>query len=386
MARAADRPFPEAPPAAAAELLGRVLLALTYLALLYGLASPLVRESGGSAQIEFVVGLRVVLFGVTALAAMLIQGARATLRSLAAASLVLLALALALGPEPAGQAGDVRDLLSVQVAVLAAVLWGTWLARLLERPGHLLVVVLCAAAGDAWLNVLKVPESVGPLHPIRMLRLSWPPALEGLYAAPTFADLMFLALYLEAARRFRFKLSSVALGAAAAYGVASLMSMASMKIMLSLPLVGLGVLMGAWPRFRCTAADVLQAFVLALALFLALLGLTTLKRGFQPVPERPLDPQYLRRVAGARAPFPRHEKTDGHSAVRSVARAEGSAGYCGIRTRVPTLSLLGSGKLFAAINCLGGTPYFRATAYSVSPFCSTYQDSPPVDALSPAEA
>lgn len=310
MATRLDRPFPEAPPAQAPELLGRLLLALTFVALAYGLTAPRLSDATGGARLEAVVLLRVFLFALGGLAASLIQGARARDAALGASAALALAALWYLGPphpeaapvvnEPDARwawSGSVRDLLLVQAALLAAVLSGTWLGRLLERPGHLLAVVLCAAAGDAWLNVLHVPESVGPGNPVRLMRFSWPPPLSGLHAAPTFADIFFLALYLEAARRFRFRLLAVAAGAVTAYAVASLLSLIAMKTMLSLPLVGLGVLMGAWPQFRCSAGDVIRAFALALLLFAVLLGFNSLRDAFHPRTEPPPHPFYWRRVA-----------------------------------------------------------------------------------------
>ena len=188
-------------------------------------------------------------------------------------------------------------LLALQCALFAALFLGAWLARWIETPGQLLVVALCAAAGDAWFGVMQVPESVAATHPLRAARLPGPPTMGNLITAPSCLDLLYLSFFLEVSRRFRFKLPAVAVGIVGGYLVASFLSLATLRVMLTLPLVCLGTLLGAWPDFRCTPKEVARAFVAALLLFGLLIGLTSLRRELHPAPERPPDLYPARDVA-----------------------------------------------------------------------------------------
>lgn len=319
------RPFPDPPPAALPELAGRLVLAIAFVALVLGLFASNLQPPEGlpRGSLKTLVFPRLGAFMLAALVAGLLQGARAPSRLLLALGLVAAVLALSLLPvaerpmlglralaesterETPALGATLATLVRFEVAVLAAVLLGTWLGRLLETPGHLLVVVLCAAAGDAWLSMLQVPETVGPGHPISLMRLNWPPAWNGISVAPTFPDVLFLAVFLEAARRFRFHGFSVAFGAAAGYAVASFLSLATWRVMLALPMVGLGVLMGSWPDFRCSAREVIKAFTLALVLFAALVGLTSLHKALHPPPQPRRNPLQYRNIAVYEAVRPR---------------------------------------------------------------------------------
>lgn len=319
------RPFPDPPPAAAAELAGRLVLAIAFVALILGVFASTLQPADGLSRgsLKALVFPRLAAFVLAALVAGLVQGARAPERLLLICGLLAGALALFLLPaqerpmlglralaESAGRetpalGATLGTLVRFEAAVLAAVLVGTWLGRLLEDSGHLLVVVLCAAAGDAWLSMLQVPETVGPGHPVSLMRLNWPPAWNGISVAPTFPDVLFLAVFLEAARRLRFHGFSVAFGAVAGYAVASFLSLATWRVMLALPMVGLGVLMGAWPDFRCSAREVIKAFTLALILFAALVGLTSLHKALHPPPQPRHDPLQYRNIAAGEASSPR---------------------------------------------------------------------------------
>src|SRR6185369_3968423 len=58
-----------------------------------------------------------------------------------------------------------------------------------------------------------------------------------------------------------------------------------------------GVLMGAWPDFRCTGREVIGAFAAALLLFAVLLGLHSLRTSLHPAPTPRPETQQMRRVA-----------------------------------------------------------------------------------------
>jgi len=298
-----ERPFPDPPPACAAEISGRAALALALIALAFALCA--LREPPGenAGALEGLMLPRMGAFVLAALVAGLIQGARLKNLVLLAGALLATLSAFILQTDPPGDGAALRlahDLGLLETSLLAAVLWGTWLGRGLSGPGHLLAVVLCASAGDAWINLSQVPQSVGETHPLRLLRLGWPPGVGALGAAPSLLDMLFLSLYLEAARRLRFHMLSVVLGALAGYAAASLLSLATLRVMLALPLVGLGVLLGAWPEFRCTGKEVLLAFALAVALFLALKGFGYLRQQLHPEPVPRPPPFQLKLVAQAR--------------------------------------------------------------------------------------
>lgn len=296
------RPFPDPPPACAAEISGRAVLALALIALAFAL-STLRDPPGESAGLfEGLLLPRMGAFALAALVAGLLQGARLKNPVLLGGAVLALFAALMLqttAPSYGAGLRLVHDLGLLETSLLTAVLWGTWLGRRVTGPGPLLAVVLCASAGDAWMNLAQVPEAVNETHPLRLLRLGWPPGVGAQGAAPSLLDMLFLSLYLEAARRLRFHLPSVVLGALAGYAVASLLSLATLRVMLALPLVSLGVLLGAWPEFRCTGKEVLLAFTLAVTLFLVLKGCGYLRQQFHPVPVPRPPPFQLKLVAQA---------------------------------------------------------------------------------------
>lgn len=308
----ARRPLTILPPAAAGELLGRAAMGLVFVALAYGLAGRVFSGPTESLSPELWVLPRLGAFALAALVAAVIQGARPrgpVLLTGACLSLLLAWLLLPSIPIGLGERGTTAveaargtsasgwELCRLQSVMFAAVLLGTWFARNLERPSHLLAVVLCAAAGDAWYSVMHVVDSVPTGHPLRLMQFPWPPAIGSIIAAPSFADVLFLSLYLETARRLGFSVSAVFAGAAGGYILASFLSLATWHVMLSLPLMGLGVLVGAWPAFKCSAREVLKAFALALVLFSILLALTILRANLHPAPPMEPDRLHLRDVA-----------------------------------------------------------------------------------------
>lgn len=317
MALSAPRPLPTPPPAARREILGRLILALAFIAVAYGLMAPPWMVGDANSGPELAIIPRLGAFLLTAFVAGLIQGARTRNLLLFVGAVAASVAALLLLPDPVATnlklhgkpwTGSAQDLGLLQASLLAAALWGTLFARGLTKPSHLLMVVLCASAGDAWLNLMRVPDTVSAGHPLKLLRLAWPPAVAQASYAPTFTDLMFLSLYLEAGRRFRFHGPSILFGAVAGYAVATLLSLVTLRVMLALPLVSLGVLMGAWPDFRCTGREVLGAFVAAVMLFVVLLGLHHLRLSLHPQPTPRPEPRNINRVAEAPLARPRATK------------------------------------------------------------------------------
>jgi hypothetical protein len=227
----------------------------------------------------------------------LVQGARPRGRALLLGALVAGSAGLLLHMACPNQSGMGWTLARLESSLLAAVCLGTWLARGIRTPGELLTVVLCAAAGDAWFTVRHVPESVPPGHVVGWLRLAWPPGVGNVPLAPAFTDLVFCAVYMEVARGLGFRRSAVGAGALAGYAVASSLALLFGEMMPALPLVGLGVLSGAWPSVRCTPLEVLKALLAALVLFGVLLGAGLLRRTLYPQPKVRPDIVYPRNLA-----------------------------------------------------------------------------------------
>jgi hypothetical protein len=297
MAAPLPRTFPDPPPARWTDLLGRLALGAAGVALLYGLANLVVVSAAQPSATSALATLRVVLFALTVALSALVQGARPRGEALAAGVLLAGSAGLLLhvaGPYPSGMGWTLARLES---SLLAAVCLGTWLARGVKTPAVLLTVVLCAAAGDAWFTVRHVPESAPPGHVVGWLRLAWPPGVGSVPLAPAFTDLAFCAVYMEVARGLGFRRSAVGAGALAGYSVASLLALLFGETMPALPLVGLGVLTGAWPSVRCTPLEVLKALLAALVLFGVLLGASLLRRALYPQPKTRPDIVYPRNLA-----------------------------------------------------------------------------------------
>jgi hypothetical protein len=259
-----------------------VVLILALAALAFGLALPAAPRLTEASPLAWQTFGALAPFAVGVLVALVIQGGRMPASVLWTGALAATALSGTLHVVGRSSAAPAWLLAREESALLAAVLWGTCLARPLRGSGELLAVVLCAAAGDAWFTVLRVPESVSETHPAHWLRLAGPLSPGGLNLAPSFTDVLFVALYLEAARRLRFRRWSTTLGALGGYALAAFLALASRQPMPALPLVGLGVLSGSWPYFRCHAADVLRALALAMLLFALLLSLSVVRRWLHP--------------------------------------------------------------------------------------------------------
>jgi hypothetical protein len=201
-------------------------------------------------------------------------------------------------------AGPVLQLLRFQASLFAAVLLGTWLGRRVETSGELVVLLFCAIAGDVWLNTFRVPESVDPTHPLRLLRLPWPPAVGQLGLSPAFTDLLFLSATLEAGRALRLPTLSVVLGAVSGYCAGSFLGLEPWPAWqtwpgwpaLSMALFTSGVLLGCWPELKCKARDAGRALLLGALLLAALLAVASVQRMLSPAPEPPSSPARYRHV------------------------------------------------------------------------------------------
>ena len=296
---AARRPRPGAHPV---ELFGRLLLSLGAMALVFGLFGPGASQAAETAPFQgplfhqpsawFLCGLRCLVLAVGALAALWIQAARPP-------RLLLLATALACWSglvfsmaQARGRPSAPLSLLHLELALLSAVSMGTSLGRSILTPGQLLAALLCAAAGDAWLCQARLLEAAEPGHPLRLLNLPWPPPSGPLGLVPTLTDLMFLSAFLEGGRRLEYPPTAMAAGGLLAYALAAALSLLAGHPLPALPLLGLGLLWGAWRRFRCRVWEVLQAFGLAFALYAILYALTYSPRPPPAAPQEPPNPRW----------------------------------------------------------------------------------------------
>lgn len=321
-----------APPARPAELAGRLVIALGLAALLYALWTPRLEGAAAWTAKELRILPRMSVFVLAALGALMVQGARPRPRILLAGGLLLGAIAVWLLPrevlwaaplagqhagtaastgpamaEAAGNAagrallpvaGPVLELLRFQASLLAAILLGTWLGRSIPSPAQLIAVLFCAVAGDVWLNAFCVPEAFDAAHPLRLLRLPWPPPRGRVALSPAFTDVVFLSATVEAARNLGVPLLSVVLGAVSGYCAGSFLGLDPWPAWpaLSMALFTSGVLVGCWPDLRCSLRDTGKALLLAALLLAALLGVASLQRALSPAPEPRETPARYRHV------------------------------------------------------------------------------------------
>lgn len=325
----AVEPGPAAPgrPAPWAEFAGRLLVCACLATLLYALWSP--RLEGASAWLakELRVLPRMTVFVLAVLVALVVQGARATRGVLLTGGALAALAAFCLLPwaelwtipargndsaasdaSPARNvmllAGPVLQLLRFQASLFAAVLLGTWLGRRIETSGELVVLLFCAIAGDVWLSTFRVPESVDPTHPLRLLRLPWPPSVGQLGLSPAFTDLLFLSATLEAGRALRLHTLSVVFGAMSGYCAGSFLGLDPWPAWqtwpawpaLSMAMFTSGVIIGCWPELKCKARDMARALLLGALLLAALLAMASVQRMLSPTPEPPSPPGRYRYV------------------------------------------------------------------------------------------
>jgi len=298
-----------------AEQSGRLVIALCLVTLLFVLWTPRLEAAAGWTAKELRVLPRMSFFVLSALVALIVQGARPSRAVLLGGGLLCAAAALCLlpwaelwqlpvpVPKPGAAAADVAveatdrrimllagpvlQLLRLQVSLLAAILLGTWLGRRIQASSHLVAMLCCAIAGDVWLNTFHVPDAAAATHPLRLLRLPWPPPLGHLGPGPACTDLLFLSATIEAARGLRFHMLSVVLGAVSGYCAGSFLGLDPWPAWpaLSMALFTSGVLVGCWPELKCSFQDTGKALLLGALLLAALLALASLQRALTPPPE-----------------------------------------------------------------------------------------------------
>lgn len=274
--------FPDPPQGVWPEQAGRWALAVALTAMFLALHSLCVdgQPRTGWAAIS---GLLVLGDGV--IVALLLQGGRPAGLWLVVGGVSASLVGLLMNGGVLGRASGSGGLISMLAAMMAAVSLGTWAARCLHTPAEWLTVILCAAVGDAWFTVLNVTQGVPDGHPLAWLRMD---SLTGpaCRVAPVFMDLFFVALYLEAGKRMGLRVALLVFGALTGYAGAAVISLTTWQAMPALPLVGLGVLAGAWSELRCPPREVLRGLVISLVLFALLLGLVFARRVLYPAPLR----------------------------------------------------------------------------------------------------
>lgn len=192
-------------------------------------------------------------------------------------------------------AGPAVLLLRFGSALLAAVFLGLWTGRGARYNWQFMALIFCAAVSDAWLNAFHVTENSALIF----LRLPFFPTLAGFVASPAWTDIFFASAVLESARRLQLHPASLALGAVAGYCSAAFLALepAPGISVLSMALMGSGVMAGAWPDLKLTSTAVGKAFLTLALLILTLSGFTTLQRKLNP-PPKPINlPEQSRNVA-----------------------------------------------------------------------------------------
>jgi len=310
MTRAEASTPSQLPPARAAELLGRAVIAGSFVALVYALWTPNLDSAATWTEKELLVLPRMTVFGLAGLIALVLQGARPSARALAWSGIGMLALNAwllqwtdlridASLQRLAPIANAVMDLLRFELAVLAAVALGTWLGRNVRTTPQFITLLLCAIAGDVWVTGFGVPESVDPTHVLSLLRTPWPPAAGHLGASPAFMDLLVLSAIIEAAGALRYHVASVVVGALAGYCGASFLALEPWPSWpwLSMFMCSCGVLISCWPDLKCTFYDVGKAILISLALLGLLWVLSQVHHKLHPQPQNHEDLTRYRNVA-----------------------------------------------------------------------------------------
>ncbi|MCY3023528.1 MAG: hypothetical protein NTW87_31495 [Planctomycetota bacterium] len=312
------------PPARAPEFVGRLVICISLAALLYALWSPRLEAAAAWTDKELRVLPRMSVFVLGALVALILQGARPSGRALLGLGLLAAASALGLLPwaelwgmpaaAPDGElaadsarcasdggvgagrlmllAGPCLQWLRFEVSFFSALLLGTWLGRGIRSSSQLVMLLLCAVAGDVWLSTFHVPESAAATNPLRLLRLPWPPVVGHLGLSPAFTDLLILSATVEAGRNLQFHMLSVVLGAVAGYSAASFLALEPWPAWpaLSMLMLTSGVLVACWPDLKCSARDMGRALLAGAVVLAALLAIASLHRALHPVPEPPANP------------------------------------------------------------------------------------------------
>lgn len=182
-----------------------------------------------------------------------------------------------------------------ELAIFAAVLLGAWLGRGVSNSGQFVAFVMCAAAGNIWLNTPlpsgmnpahAVPEAAGVTHPLSLLRIPWPPQIGLIGLSPSVTEILCFSAVLEAARQQRFHVVSIVFGAFAGFCGGSFLAL-DPPAWPALPslMCGVGTLVAGWPDLKMKAHDAVRALLIGVTLMVALLGLAVLRRKLAPPPE-----------------------------------------------------------------------------------------------------
>jgi hypothetical protein len=292
------------------ELFCRVAIAGSICAILYAVWAPHMRDAAMWNKHELRVLPRMCVFVLAALMAMIIQGAKPRVAFLLGSTALLGVLSVwllfesdaggllygkALSPAMVLVAPQVQ-LLGFMSLLLCAIFLGTALGRQLTTSLHFVTFILCAAAGDIWLNNRQVVDSVDSSNVLRLLRLPWPVQAGKLAVSPAFTDILTLAAIIEAGRNMKLHVLSVVLGAVAGYCAGSFLAVSALNwIALSMVMFSSGVLIGCWPDLRCTYLDIAKAVTISVLLFAILIGISKLHAKLN-TPDKPIDPARLRTV------------------------------------------------------------------------------------------
>ncbi|HYG77847.1 MAG TPA: hypothetical protein VEK08_22770 [Planctomycetota bacterium] len=311
-------------PARSADFIGRLIIAMSVVALLFAFWEPRLGQAAEWTAKELRILPRLSVFVVAGLFTLILQGARPArivLLLLGAASLLTSFLLLPsvessgfsqtelLNPvrpsgsvSPAGYtmmaAGHFLALLRLELAVTSALLLGMWLGRDIKNGSQMLSLLLCAIVGDVWLSLEHVTENAPASHALSLLRLPWPPPTGHLGLSPAWTDLLFLGATLEAASRLKLHTLSVVLGAVSGYCAAGFLALEPWPAwpFLTMMMFSSGVMVASWPDMEFKFDEVLRGFILATALLMFLIGLTAIQRRLSPQPEPQIDLSRLKNV------------------------------------------------------------------------------------------
>ena len=302
-----------------AELSGRIIIAIAFIALLYVLWIPFLNMASSSSAKELRVLPSVSVFIAAVLVALIIQGARPDRNLLLDTGLlallcygVLSRLPNASGPgamqtdsgcfaptsrspvlpkprpqDPGVPANLILQWIEIETAILSAIALGTWLGRGIGDAKCFVTVLACAAAGGLWLGIFHVPESCQAL---RWLRTPWPSS-DSLRLSPAWTDLLFSSALIEAARHLHYPVHSAATGAVCGYIAASFLNLEPWPAWsgLSLLMAGSGIYLGCMPALKYNLRDIGRAIFIAAVLLGILMGISTLERRINAVPARSSD-------------------------------------------------------------------------------------------------
>jgi len=193
---------------------------------------------------------------------------------------------------PAPKNNVVTEWLRFELAIFAAILLGTWLGRGVLNSGQFVAFVLCATAGNIWLNtpmpgtLLAVPEAAGSGHALSLLRIPWPPQVGLIGLSPSLTEVLCFSAVLEASRNLKFHVVSILFGAFSGFCGGAFLAL-DPPAWPALPalMCGVGTLIASWPDLKMKAHDAVRALLIGVTLMTVLLGLTVLRKKLTPPPE-----------------------------------------------------------------------------------------------------